>query len=108
MSNDGFSVQPSDADGAMVLGVRGEIDCETASELDACLSEIHDARHVILECSEVEYLDSSGLAVILLHAHRLREQDGWLRVRKPSEVVRRIIALTRTDFLEEDNTGPIV
>jgi anti-anti-sigma factor len=63
---------------------------------------------VVLDCSAVEALDSSGLAVLLLHAHRLRHQDGSLRLRTPSEAVRRMIGLTRTEFLEENNTGPAV
>jgi anti-sigma B factor antagonist len=88
----GFSISISDGDGRVVVEVRGELDLATAPELETVLLERLDAgADVVLDLRELQFMDSSGLRV-LVTAH-VRASDGGPRfaiVRPPagSEVER--------------------
>jgi anti-sigma B factor antagonist len=88
----GFAISISDTDGRAVVEVRGELDLATAPELEAVLLERLDAgAEVVLDLRELQFMDSSGLRV-LVTAHA-RASDGGPRfaiVRPPadSEVAR--------------------
>ncbi|WP_182873140.1 STAS domain-containing protein [Microbispora sp. H10670] len=59
-------------DGTPVLTVSGEIDMSNAAELDAALSGASvDGHALLVDLSEVEYLDSAGLTVLFAHAPRI-------------------------------------
>ena len=61
------------ADGARVLSVVGEIDMSNSGGLAAAIeAELDDAGGVVLlDLTRVDYLDSAGLSVLLLHADRI-------------------------------------
>jgi len=75
---------------------RGDIDVETAEqlreELDGVLSS--GAVYVILDASDVNFIDSSGLRVIVDVGNRLRERNGQLMIEGISAAVSRILELT--------------
>jgi anti-anti-sigma factor len=74
----GFSISTSDSDGRAVVTVRGELDLATAPELETALLERLDAgSEVVLDLRELEFMDSSGLRV-LVTAHA-RAADGGPR-----------------------------
>jgi anti-sigma B factor antagonist len=74
----GFSISTSDSDGRAVVTVRGELDLATAPELETALLERLDAGDdVVLDLRELEFMDSSGLRV-LVTAHA-RAADGGPR-----------------------------
>ena len=60
-------------DGGRVLTVAGEIDMSNSAELAAAVeAELDDVGGVILvDLTRVEYLDSAGLSILLLHAERI-------------------------------------
>ena len=59
------------------VGVAGEIDLATADRLrDAVDGELRAGRHVVLDLAGVEFMDSSGLNVIL-RAVQSAERNGW-------------------------------
>jgi anti-sigma B factor antagonist len=82
----GFSISTSDSDGRAVVTIRGELDLATAPELETTLLERLDAGHdVVLDLRELQFMDSSGLRV-LVTAHT-RVADGGPRfaiVRPPA------------------------
>ena len=65
-----------DGDGVK-LAPRGEMDLATADVVDRELqkAEASDARRIILDLSGVEFIDSSGLKV-LVHAARRSDSDS--------------------------------
>jgi anti-sigma B factor antagonist len=74
----GFSISAVDGDGRAVVTVRGELDLATAPELETALLERLDAGHeVVLDLRELQFMDSSGLRV-LVTAHT-RAADGGPR-----------------------------
>jgi anti-sigma B factor antagonist len=88
----GFSISISDRNGRAVVAVRGELDLATAPELETVLLERLDGGdEVVLDLRELQFMDSSGLRV-LVTAHA-RASDGgpqFAIVRPPadSEVAR--------------------
>src|SRR4051794_12471453 len=99
-----FSVTaaPIDDDGVLI-SVCGEVDMATVAELRAALDE-HGRRHrrLELDLTEVAFMDSTGLSV-LLSAHADAERDGRGFTLRPqlSHTVRRLFEVTGVEHLLE-------
>lgn len=75
------------------LALAGEIDAHTAPQLGAAIAEVATP-HVVLDMSAVEFVDSSGLRV-LIEAHKaLEENGGRLVLHDPSPAVRRLLEVS--------------
>ena len=91
----------SDRDGQWrVVNVNGEIDIHTGPALrDHLLSAFrHGEDTVIVDLSQVSFLDSSGLSVLVAAHKRARTTDGELRIaacRPPVATIFQITALDR-------------
>jgi anti-anti-sigma factor len=91
-----------------VLSVRGELDIGSAPvvrEAFLRLARDETVTDVALDLSGVTFLDSSGLAVLLMGARRWEGDGNRLYLRAPSQMVVRIIDLTgvrRAFVFEED------
>ena len=74
----GFSISTSDVKGRAVILVRGELDLATAPDLEEIVTERLDAgQEVVLDLRELEFMDSSGLRVLV--AAHTRATDGGPR-----------------------------
>lgn len=65
-----------------VLSVRGEVDMATAPALAAALSGMVAAgdRLVVVDLSGTDFIDSSGLGVLVVALRQLRRHGGRMRV----------------------------
>jgi len=79
-----------------VVGLSGDIDSYTCSKLGkAIVNLITDGDlHVVIDMSEVKYIDSSGLGTLVGGLRRVHEQNGNLAITNPSPQIRRIMNLT--------------
>ena len=78
MTSAAFDVQSEELDGQVrVLAVRGELDMGTAPELDAQLEAVpaSDA-FVLVDLSDCEFIDSTGIALIVRAWQRLDRDAG--------------------------------
>jgi anti-anti-sigma factor len=78
----------------------GEIDFASSSSMQARIAsalERHRAKALILDLSEVHFMDSSGLRAIVQIQRELSESDGGMVLFDPTAQVRRILALTGLD-----------
>ena len=94
---DDFSIDTVRDDGVVRVVVHGELDLSTAPVLDAALvaPEAAGAR-VTLDLSDMGFMDSSGLAV-LIGARRRADDEGLdLTVSGPNDHVRKLLDLTGT------------
>ena len=88
-------------DGLQVIAVRGELDLSTAADLEAPLDEAiasGDAS-VLIDLTECEFIDSTGIALIVRAWQRLdrnAEGDGEGRVviASQNDQVRRVLEIT--------------
>jgi anti-sigma B factor antagonist len=85
--------------GRSIVAVEGEVDIATAGELDAALSaEIAGGRHdLVVDLSQVSFLDSTGLGVLIKALKRTREADGSLAVVTDSQRVLKVFRITGLD-----------
>jgi anti-sigma B factor antagonist len=75
--------------------VRGEIDVATAPQLREILHELVQggSRHIVLDCRALEFLDSSGIGLLMATRKRLGE-GGELVIDSPPGHVRKVLELT--------------
>lgn len=66
------------------IAVRGEIDIKSAPELESALSEA-TGDPVILDLSEVTFIDSTGLRVLVMERARIESEDGSLVLCAPGD-----------------------
>lgn len=72
----------------------GELDASSSDELRSVLEPLADTQGDIeLDCSELTFMDSSGLHV-LLGAARDLGSEGLVLVQNPTSMVRRLMSLT--------------
>jgi anti-sigma B factor antagonist len=84
-----------------IVAVVGELDISTAPELRGALVDAAaaDPSHVVVDLTELEFLDSTGLGVIIGAFGRAKEAAGTLRVVCPQERFRRLFRITGLDGL---------
>lgn len=88
----------SDDEQVSTVTVQGEI---TADEVDSFCDELtkrieeQQIRDFVLEMSEVEFIDSAGLEMLLWLQDRCAEQLGQVRIAAPAENVATILRMTR-------------
>jgi anti-sigma B factor antagonist len=82
-----------------VLRVGGEVDVYSAPQLrERVIQLLADGiRHIIADLHEVDFLDSTGLGVLVGSLKRLREQDGSLKLVTSAGRIPRLFRLTGLD-----------
>jgi anti-sigma B factor antagonist len=91
-----FRVEVRAADDATVISVSGELDLASSPALEEELERVaqSDAEVVIVDLRELEFMDSTGLSV-LVRAHQRAEQQGRrLGLVNGSQQVQRLLSLT--------------
>jgi anti-sigma B factor antagonist len=73
---DDFSISAEDRDGRAHLSLRGELDLATAPELEELLnSRVDSGQEVVVDLRGLEFMDSSGIRV-LVAAHARAGRTG--------------------------------
>ncbi|MFE3323725.1 STAS domain-containing protein [Streptomyces sp. NPDC059176] len=82
--------------GTAIVTVRGELDVDTATFLHHHLANqfLHGRRHLVLELSALDFMDSSGLNVLIRITREARAAQGDLHVAAPTPTVRKLFDLT--------------
>jgi anti-sigma B factor antagonist len=93
---DELRVEIQESAHAWSVVVRGEVDISSAPQLEAVLEDViaKGALLVALELEHVDFLDSSGLRVILAAANKLRDRDGSLVIGGASPAVLSVLEIT--------------
>lgn len=82
-----------------LVKVVGEVDVSNApqlrQELEAALGEA--TPQVVVDFSEVPYIDSTGIGVLVGAAHRAKEAGGSLTLSNPQKNVARVLSLLGVD-----------
>jgi anti-sigma B factor antagonist len=92
-----FDVNVSERDACAVLAVTGELDVATAPQLRQEAVRLTTAGHVhlVIDLSGVDFLDSTGLGVIVGVLKRARTHGGELAVAGAENHVRKVFEITR-------------
>ncbi|MCU1449195.1 MAG: rsbV [Acidimicrobiales bacterium] len=99
-------VDVSDVDGQSVLTLAGDVDAYSSPQLRERLTRLIDdgALSLVLDLSGLQFLDSTGLGVLVGAQKRLTQADGELVLRSPRSGARKVFELTGLDqiFTIED------
>ena len=79
------------------VSVAGELDLATAPRLEEALraAEESDAKTVLLDLRELDFMDSTGLRAIISADQRARESGHHFAVVQGDENVKRVFEVTR-------------
>lgn len=90
-ADDLLRIEP--AEGGFTLS--GEIDAHTAPGLAAAIADV--SGDVELDLAGVDFVDSSGLRVLIDAHQSLADRGDELRLRQPSDAVRRLLEISGVD-----------
>jgi anti-sigma B factor antagonist len=83
-------------DGIQVLGISGKIHTEASEVLLGKFNSLVDQgeRHLLLDFSGVEYINSSGLRTLLIVAKKLNGLSGKMVIAKATEWVQQVLQIS--------------
>jgi anti-sigma B factor antagonist len=98
-----FRLSVSADDGVAIVSVTGDLDCYSAPQLRAALSTLVEdgSRHVVVDVGGTNFIDSTGLGVLVGGVRRLREAGGDMVLRSPNAITRRLFEITGVTKLFE-------
>ena len=96
--DNGLKVQGFHVDDVAVVVVRGDVDTATALLLRAAFDTLGPEEHVYVDCADVAFIDSDGLAALCEVARRNVTAGGPLHVHA-SNALRRIVEINGVEHL---------
>ena len=92
MQNPLLNCQVDEAPVANIVHPHGEIDLSTVPILRGALAEaVSLGRHIIVDLSDVTFIDSTGFREFLVHRRVCRENDRLMVLVNPRERVQHVI-----------------
>lgn len=81
--------------GVRDVQIEGELDLAVAGQLDEVLTAAAEqCKQVLVGLERCDFIDSSGIAVILRAHHRMQEEGNRLVVYAPTDQVLRVLSMT--------------
>ncbi|MCJ7513544.1 MAG: STAS domain-containing protein [Anaerolineales bacterium] len=96
-----MEIQSQEYKRVAVVTISGRIDSATSAEFEAALQDAiaKGKRNLILDMSQVEFLSSSGLRVLVTTLKTLRKTGGDICIAQPSQRARDAIDIAGLDVL---------
>lgn len=90
-----FDVDVDENGGATTIRIRGEVDLYTAPKLRERLEQVvaGEDQQVVVELSEMDFIDSTGLGVLVGALKQVREHGGDMVLRNPSRSTHKILEI---------------
>ena len=81
------------------VSLEGELDVSTADELKKCLHKLVDEKNIDIKLNleDLDYIDSTGLGVMIGILKRLKIEGKEVYIEKPKNNVRKIFNITGLD-----------
>jgi anti-sigma B factor antagonist len=91
-----FQIDHDPIEGGHLIVASGEIDMSATPRLSTVLAIVHakPAGHVVLDLTDVSFIDSTALGTIVKAATRLEEAGTALSIVVPEGPVRRLLEVT--------------
>jgi anti-sigma B factor antagonist len=85
--------------GTIVVDVAGEVDITGSAKLSGVVRDLVEegATSLVLDMSEVTFLDSTGLSALISGRNRCRAKGGDLTLRGPSPAAWKVLTITGLD-----------
>lgn len=105
-TDDMFTVEPVWLDDRVIVRCAGELDIDTAPMLRGCLERVAlvGQHEIVLDLSELEFCDSTGIGVFVEWQRRARDGGFALVLRSPRAHLHRLLEFALLDRLVEGST----
>ena len=92
----GFALEQRDVgDDYREISVKGELDLAVADRLDAAIDAAGEScAGLVIDLADCEFIDSTGIAMIVRAHHRFEGEGRRLVVCCPADQVERVLAIT--------------
>jgi anti-sigma B factor antagonist len=95
-----LTIRTEERDGLAVIHAGGDLDVYTAPQLRAALDEVGlDGKTVVLDLSEVHFIDSTALGMLVATLQESRESAGDVRLVLDDPYLLKIFRITGFDGL---------
>lgn len=79
----------------VTLEITGRLDTTTAPNLEVVIQELsEDTKELVFDMSEVEYISSAGIRVVLKAYKKMNANQGIMRIEKANDIVREVFEMT--------------
>jgi anti-sigma B factor antagonist len=97
-SGEAFRLKTARDDDVVRLGISGELDLSRAEQLEGAIrAEASDAREIVIDLTDLQFMDSAGLQVLLQAYGRSREDSDRISfVPSKHEAITRLLVITET------------
>lgn len=92
-----LEIHVEDADAYTICRPVGELDAYTVGQFREALSELASLPRVVIDLSEVPFMDSAGLGALIGGIRRAREADGEVTVACSRPTLTRLLHTTGFD-----------
>ena len=88
----------------ITLNITGRLDTTTAPNLEAVINELsEDTKELVFDMSEVEYISSAGIRVLLGAYKKMQANQGVMRIEKANDMVVEVFEMTGlSQMLEQE------
>jgi anti-sigma B factor antagonist len=92
-------VSSEKAGDATIVRAEGELDLHTAPTLQAEIDSVLEQQPglIVVDLSKVDFMDSTGLSVIVATVAAMRQQGGEVRVVTGADKITKVFTLTGVD-----------
>ena len=79
----------------VTLEITGILDTTTAPNLEITINELsEDVKELVFDMSEIEYISSAGIRVLLGAYKKMNSNQGTMRIEKANGIVRKVFDMT--------------
>ena len=79
----------------VTLEITGRIDATTAPNLETVINELsEDTKELVLNMTEVEYISSTGIRVMLGAYKKMNSNQGIMRIERANDIVCEVFKMT--------------
>jgi anti-anti-sigma factor len=100
-----LQIRVQNAHGPAIVRLTGEIDLSNAARLQDQLSLLVEQGHVVVDLSEVTFIDSTGLTAFIIGHRRASAAGTGLHLAGASGTVQRLLELTQLDRHLDHHVG---
>ena len=88
----------------VTLEITGRLDTTTAPNLETVISELsEDIKELVFDMSELEYISSAGIRVLLGAYKKMNANSGTMRIERVNEMVSEVFEMTGlTEMLTQE------
>jgi anti-sigma B factor antagonist len=104
-----LSVNVEGSGSRVFVALKGELDISTAPLLQDTLADVlgDGPAEIVLNLSELNYVDSTGLSLFITATKRARAEGSKLVLRDPQASTQRLLEITNlTDYFDSDAKTP--